>query len=269
MRNALNLPFIVLVGVFAMACGASDDDDQPPMDDQPEVVELGIDHYMEPCRVPFTTWCHRVDTGSGFEVTHHCVEGLDDYRWGTRYRVRAELRQVDHGGLTDARCDQVYTVLETLSTEEASADTAFTLPGMDAGFLDNLEGPDPVTLAELPTSGDAISVALMTSQTALISRLNGNTFDLSVRHGAEGAGLVSPEVIRIHNGCEDGNLALGTAIICGDPCYCPEFQPEQEGPACDAQGAIVCDNERFGPNGGIIFDCADWDPEAGFPDCSQ
>ena len=262
MKTLDTLALVLVATLLTIGCGQSTE--QADL----EVVEISIDHYMEPCRVPFADWCHRVDEGAGFAPTPHCVSGLDQYEWGTQYRVRAERRELDTGMLADARCNTEYAVIEVLSATPAPADTVFTLPGMDRLFLENLETPAAVTLGGLREGMPAVPVTVKESQAALIERLGTKTFDLKVSYGAERDRLATAEIIGIDGGCDNGELALGISILCGDPCYCAEFQPEEEGPTCNEAGQIVCNGDRWGPEGGIVSDCADWGDE-GFSDCSE
>ena len=190
MNRLITLLLSACVMLLALGCEPSSEACQGAecSNNQPELVEIGIDHFMEPCRVPFGTWCHRINSGSGFTQTHDCIEGLDTYEWGTRYQVRAERRQVDNTELDDARCNQVYSILEVVSAQAVSADTVFVIPAMDASFLENLQTPDAVTLAQEPIAEnrDKTPLSLKTSQTALIDKLDGRTFDLKVQHASEG-----------------------------------------------------------------------------------
>ena len=262
MKYAYIVNLIVLSSLMSAGCGDGDQTEAPV------VVELGIDHYMEPCRVPFADWCHRVDEGEGFAPTAHCVTDFEEYVWGKEYRVRAERREVNTEGLEDARCNVVYAVIEVVSETPVPQDTVFTLPALDGGFFETLETPDALTLIPYASGPSDLRVALKTSQTTLISQLGNTAFDLRVSHAAEGAGLVDAEIVGISSGCQEGELALEVPIVCGEPCYCPEFQPEEEGPTCNADGQVVCAGARWNGEGGIIADCADQGDD-GFSDCSD
>lgn len=232
----------VTVCSVLIGCGTEKESVSDEILPQSDPVTFTIEHYKEPCQIaPASDLCPLVtfEGDAAPKPLYDCLTGLE-YRWGTRYTVRAQRRSVDTQGVSDPRCGAAYDVLEVL--EEEVIDESFSV--MISYFdLPERSGEGFTLMGQRRIEFQEDVLPIYRSLRALRP-----TPDISLRfeHGEDALRAVGIEAIQ--QNCEDeGLIELGLTCGCEDAVpVCAEVQ-DQSRPDDFTVGVYRCaDGEDIG-----------------------